>query len=56
MDVMNALPGRKTVAPDLQTPQTIMLRTSAGGADAMNNSFGIAVFIDGVRISAASNI
>ncbi|MCH5715183.1 TonB-dependent receptor [Niabella hibiscisoli] len=51
MDVLNTLPGRKTVAPDLQSPQTITLRTSSGGADAMNNSFGVAIFIDGIRIS-----
>ncbi|GAB3426407.1 carboxypeptidase-like regulatory domain-containing protein [Niabella aquatica] len=56
MDVLNALPGRKTEAPDLQTPQTITLRTSAADADARNNSFGIAIFIDGVRISNETNM
>lgn len=56
MDVLNALPGRKTVAPDLQNPQTITLRTSATGADAINNSFGIAIFIDGIRISNETNM
>lgn len=56
MDVLNALPGRKTEAPNLQTPQTITLRTSAADADARNNSFGIAIFIDGVRISNETNM
>lgn len=56
MDVLNSLPGRKTVAPELQSPQTITLRTSAGGVDAMNNSFGVAIFIDGVRISNETNM
>ncbi|GAB3006543.1 hypothetical protein GCM10027051_02330 [Niabella terrae] len=56
MDVLNALPGRKTTAPDLQTPQTISLRTGASGVDAMNNSFGVAIFIDGVRISNETNM
>ncbi|MGE9311955.1 TonB-dependent receptor domain-containing protein [Niabella sp. CJ426] len=56
MDILNALPGRKTEAPNLQTPQTITLRTSAADADARNNSFGIAIFIDGVRISNETNM
>ncbi|TXH22338.1 MAG: hypothetical protein E6Q95_02345 [Chitinophagaceae bacterium] len=55
-DVLNTLPGRKTEAPNLQSPQTLQLRTSSTGADAMNNSFGIAVFIDGVRISNETNM
>lgn len=55
-DVLNTLPGRKTQAPNLQSPQTISLRTSADGADAMNNSFGVALFIDGVRISNETNM
>ncbi|MFT4092481.1 MAG: TonB-dependent receptor [Niabella sp.] len=55
-DVLNTLPGRKTEAPDLQSPQTISLRTSADGVDAMNNSFGVAIFIDGVRISNETNM
>ncbi len=56
MDVLNSLPGRKTSAPDLQSPQTLTLRTSATGADAMNNSFGIAIFIDGIRINNETNM
>lgn len=56
MDVLNALPGRKTVAPDLQSPQTITMRTSATGVDAMNNSFGIAIFIDGIRMNNETNM
>jgi len=56
MDVLNTLPGRKTEAPNLQSPQTINLRTSASGVDAMNNSFGVAIFIDGIRISNETNM
>ncbi|WP_162817959.1 TonB-dependent receptor [Niabella yanshanensis] len=56
MDVLNTLPGKKTEAPNLQSPQTINLRTSASDADAINNSFGIAVFIDGVRVSNETNM
>ncbi|ANH81357.1 hypothetical protein A8C56_10500 [Niabella ginsenosidivorans] len=50
-DIINALPGKKTQPPNLQTPQTITLRTAADGFSAVNNSFGIAIFIDGIRIS-----
>jgi ferric enterobactin receptor len=56
MDVLNTLPGRKTEAPNLQSPQTINLRTSGSGVDAMNNSFGVAIFIDGIRISNETNM
>lgn len=56
MDVLNTLPGNKTVAPNLQSPQTITMRTGASGVDAMNNSFGIAIFIDGVRINNETNM
>lgn len=55
-DVLNTLPGKKTEAPNLQNPQTISFRTSSEGADAINNSFGIAIFIDGVRISNETNM
>lgn len=55
-DVLQALPGKKTVAPDLQHPQTLTLRTDATGQNAFNNSFGIAIFVDGIRISNDANM
>jgi hypothetical protein len=55
-DILNKLPGKLTTAPSLQSPQTLTLRTSAAGINAMNNSFGIAIYIDGVRISNDANM
>lgn len=56
MDILNNLPGKKTEAPDLQNPQTLTLRTNAAGTQAMNNSFGIAIFIDDVQITNDANM
>lgn len=56
IDVLNHLPGRKSTAPNLQSPQTLTLRTNASGVDAMNNSFGIAIYVDGVRINKDANM
>jgi len=55
-EVLQMLPGKKTEAPDLQHPQTLTLRTDATDQNGMNNSFGVAIFIDGVRISNDANM
>ncbi|QEC70556.1 TonB-dependent receptor [Arachidicoccus ginsenosidivorans] len=55
-DILQMLPGKKTTAPNLQSPQTLTLRTDADGQNALNNSFGIAIYIDGVRISNDANM
>ena len=55
-DVLNYLPGKTTVPPDLQKPNTLTLRTSAEGNHAMANSLGAAIIMDGVRISNDANM
>lgn len=55
-DILMNLPGKVTQAPDLQTPMTPSLRTAAQGVNAMNNSFGIAIYIDGVRLNKDTDI
>ena len=55
-DILQMLPGKKTTAPNLQSPQTLTLRTDANGQNALNNSFGIAIYIDGVRITNDANM
>ncbi|MFT4205168.1 MAG: TonB-dependent receptor [Chitinophagaceae bacterium] len=55
-DVINQLPGKATTAPNLQQVQTTTLRTSSQGLNAINNSFGVAIYVDGVRISNDANM
>lgn len=57
-DILNKLPGKLTEAPNLQQPQTLTLRTAADpeGINAMNNSFGIAIYVDGVRVNSDANM
>jgi ferric enterobactin receptor len=55
-DVLNSLPGKATVAPNLQTVQNITLRSAATGASALNNSMGVAIIIDGVQQSNNANM
>jgi len=55
-DVLNNLPGKKTLAPNLQSPQTITLRTEATGLQAMNNSFGTAIIVDDIQLSNNANM
>lgn len=55
-DVINQLPGKATTAPDLQNRQTTTLRTNSTGINAVNNSFGVAIFVDGVRINNDANM
>lgn len=55
-DVLNSLPGKATVAPNLQTVQNLTLRSAATGAAAMNNSMGIAIVVDGIQQSNNANM
>jgi len=61
-DLLNQLPNRKVVAPSLQTVQNITLRstfastTNGRGAYEMNNSFGVAIILDGNTISNNMNM
>src|SRR5690606_34416744 len=48
MDVLNTLPGRATVAPDLHRPQMITLRGGQGSQYDFNNSLGVSIIMDGV--------
>jgi len=61
-DVLNTLPGHATVAPNLNTAQTINLRGASfdkmtgGTLQQMNNSFGVAIIVDDVTISNDANM
>jgi len=55
-DVLNNLPGKKLVAPDLQNPQNITLRSEAGGIQSLNNSLGVAIIIDDIQQSNNANM
>jgi ferric enterobactin receptor len=55
-DVLNYLPGKTTVPPDLQKPNSLTLRTSTEGDHAMTNSLGAAIIMDGVRLSNDANM
>lgn len=58
-DVLNNLPGRKSVATDLQYKQNITLRSAAAGGGGVQqnvNSMGVAIYIDGIRQSNDANM
>jgi ferric enterobactin receptor len=55
-DILNTLPGKANVPPDLQNPQSLILRSSATGNHALSNSLGAAVIVDGIRISNDANM
>ncbi|WP_316827211.1 TonB-dependent receptor domain-containing protein [Pedobacter miscanthi] len=55
-DVLNNLPGKKLIAPDLQNPQTITLRSEATGIQSLSNSLGIAIIIDDIQQSNNANM
>lgn len=58
-DVLNNLPGKITGAPNLQSAQVATLRNPAAGSDPVQqrvNSMGIAIYIDGVRVSNDANM
>lgn len=56
MDVLNTLPGKQTVAPNINAPQTLTLRSNMGGVHDLNNSLGIPIIIDGIRMSNDANM
>jgi hypothetical protein len=58
VDVMNALPGKKTVPLDLNSLSTLTLRGGglSGSAFDLNNSQGIAIIIDDMRLSNDANL
>lgn len=61
-DVLNNLPGHASVAPNLNSAQTINLRGASfdkitgGSLQKMNNSFGVAIIVDDVNISNDANM
>lgn len=55
-DILNNLPGKITTAPQLQSVQTVTLRSSAGGLNAINNAFGVAIYVDGIRLNNETNM
>lgn len=55
-DVLNNLPGKTTVPPQLQNPQLITLRSEADGNHALTNSLGTAIIVDGIRQSNDANM
>lgn len=61
-DLLNQIPNRKMTAPSLQNVQNITLRSSFApttnnrGAFEMNNSFGVAIIMDGNAISNNMNM
>jgi len=56
VDVMNSLPGKKTTALDLNSLSTLTFRGGMGGERDLSNSLGIAVIMDGVRLSNDANM
>lgn len=56
MDVLNTLPGKQLSAPNINAPQTLTLRNTLGGTYGLNNSLGIPIIMDGVRISNDGNM
>lgn len=55
-DVLNTLPGKATAAPELQYVQQLNLRSAATEQFARNNTMGIAIYVDGVRLSNDANM
>ena len=56
-DVLTNLPGKKMVAPQLQTAQTLMLRSEVDfPAQSRNNSFGVAIIVDDIQLSNNANM
>ncbi len=57
IDVLNTLPGRESVSPTILSPQTINLRGGdQGGAFNLNNTLGVAIVMDGIRLSNDANM
>lgn len=54
IDVINTMPGKSTVAPNLHQAQTLTLRGYSGNQSGLsqynnNNSMGVAIMVDGVQ-------
>lgn len=57
IDVLNTLPGRESVSPTILSPQTINLRGGdQGGVFNLNNTLGVAIVMDGIRLSNDANM
>ncbi len=56
LDVLNNLPGRQISAPNINAPQTLTLRTTLDRSDALNNSLGVPIIMDGVALSNDANM
>lgn len=56
MDVLNTLPGKQLIAPNINTSQTLTLRNTLGGTYGLNNSLGIPIIVDGVTLSNDGNM
>lgn len=56
MDVLNTLPGKQLVAPNINSAQTLTLRNTLGGTYDLNNSLGIPIIVDGVTLSNDANM
>ncbi|WP_316850445.1 TonB-dependent receptor [Pedobacter agri] len=56
IDVLNTLPGKQLVAPNINVAQTLTLRNTLGGTYDLNNSLGIPIIVDGVRLSNDANM
>lgn len=55
-EILNNLPGKKLVAPDLHRPQNLTLRSQVTGIQAMNNALGIALVVDDIQLSNNANM
>jgi ferric enterobactin receptor len=55
-EVLNSLPGKRTVPPNLHSPNTITLRSEANGMHALSNSLGIALVLDDIQLSNNANM
>ncbi|WP_421942699.1 TonB-dependent receptor [Pedobacter sp.] len=56
IDVLNTLPGKQLVAPNINVAQTLTLRNTLGGTYDLNNSLGIPIIVDGIRLSNDANM
>lgn len=55
-DILNELPGKRILPPSLQNVQQINLRTNASGDHALSNANGVAILVDGNRMSNDANM
>lgn len=55
-DILNTLPGKQLVAPNINVAQTLTLRNTLGGNYGLNNSLGIPIIVDGIRLSNDANM